>query len=665
MSEKKPEKLFGSSPIGDKTRGAVAEQEATSTWGKAAAQTSPSTTTKVGPRQLVILLVLSLMLAIIVIDSTIVNIALPSIQRDFQISVKSLEWITSLYALVFGSFLLTWGKLGDEFGRKRIFVAGILLFIFGSITVGESPDLSYMLVGRALQGFGAAMASPSTLSILTTTFTGKARGVAFGVWGAVAGASAPLGLLLGGYFTTYISWRWAFFVNVPIGVVALVGALVVIKESRFRDANYTTDYVGVTLITASLASLLFGFIEAQTYGWVTPREPFSIGSYTWPFTNISVPAVAFIVGAVLLAGFVFWELRRQRTGKVPLFDLSLFQYKGFRYGILTVTIVAMGEFGVIFFLSIYFQIVRGLSAIDSGITFLPLGIALFITAPMAGILSSRIGPKWIITLGMVLEATALFSLSQIATINNPIAYFYPILVVYGAGIGLAVGQLTNSVLTSVPWQKAGVGSGANGTVRQVGSAFGVAVIGAVLVAQIASIGQADLAASPIIPAALKASLSAVFNAGLVGGAAPSLPAGVAGTPLGSAIMAIFNDAITQGTRWAAITAGIFVSLGAVSSLLIPNVRPKSETSAPAKTTVKQRRPTPSLSNIIILGQYVAIIGLLTAISEEYSSNINMQQWISQNALPLSYLLNGFLGPILLTLFGIVYLGWRQFFRRRT
>ena len=661
MSEKKSEKPPWSQPVGEKTRSAMAEQEATATWDKSAVQTSPSTTTKVGPKQLVILLVLSLMLAIIVIDSTIVNITLPSIAKDFAISVKNLEWITSLYALVFGSFLLTWGKLGDEFGRKKIFVAGIVLFIVGSISVGESPNLSYMLVGRGLQGFGAAMASPSTLSILTTTFTGKARGVAFGVWGAVAGASAPLGLLLGGYFTTYISWRWAFFVNVPIGVVALVGALIVIKESRFRDANYTTDYVGVTLITASLASLLFGFIEAQTYGWVTPKEPFTAGSFTWPLTNISVPAVAFIVGTVLLAGFVFWELRRQRKGRVPLFDLSLFQYKGFRFGILTVTIVAMGEFGVIFFLSIYFQIVRGLSAIDSGITFLPLGIALFITAPMAGILSSRIGPKWIITLGMVLEATALFSLSQIATINNPIAYFYPILVVYGAGIGLAVGQLTNSVLTSVPWQKAGVGSGANGTVRQVGSAFGVAVIGAVLVAQIASIGQADLAASPIIPSALKASLSAVFNAGLVGGAAPSLPAGVAGTPIGSAITAIFNDAITQGTRWAAITAGIFVSLGAVSSLLIPNVRPRGETAA-AKTPARQRRPTP-LTNFIILGQYVAIIGLLTAISSEYSSNTYMQQWISQNVSPLGYLLNGFLGPILLTILGIAYLGWRRFFRR--
>ncbi len=455
--------------------------------------------------------------------------------------------------------------------------------------------------------------------------------------------------------------RWAFFVNVPIGVVALIGAVIVIRESRFRDANYTTDYVGVTLITASLASLLFGFIEAQTYGWVTPKDPFTVGSYTWPFTNISVPAVAFIVGAALLAVFVFWELRRQRAGKVPLFDLSLFHYKGFRYGILTVTIVAMGEFGVIFFLSIYFQIVRGLSAINSGITFLPLGIALFITAPMAGILSSRIGPKWIITLGMVLEATALFSLSQIATTDNPITYFYPILVIYGAGIGLAVGQLTNSVLTSVPWQKAGVGSGANGTVRQVGSAFGVAVIGAVLVAQIATIGQGDLAASSIIPATLKPGLSALFNAGLVGGAAPSL----AGVPANVAaeITRIFSDAITQGTRWAAITAGIFVSLGAVSSLLIPNVRPKSETAAAKKTIVKQRRATPSVSNIIILGQYFAIIGLLTAISAEYSSNTFMQQWISENAFPLGYLLNGFLGPILLTVLGLAYLGWRRFFHR--
>ncbi len=227
---------------------------------------------KIERKQLLILLVLSLSLAIIVIDATIVIVAQYQIQKDFGISLKDLEWITSLYALVFGSFLLTWGKLSDEFGRKRIFITGISLFIAGSIIDGFSQNLTQILVGRVIQGFGAAMASPSTLSILTTTFTGKARSVAFGIWGATAGAAAVLGPVLGGYFTSdpTLTWRWAFFINIPIGITALVGALFAIKETRFKDPKYTTDYLGLILITIGLSSLLFGFIEAQTYGWIVP-----------------------------------------------------------------------------------------------------------------------------------------------------------------------------------------------------------------------------------------------------------------------------------------------------------------------------------------------------------------------------------------------------------
>ncbi len=548
---------------------------------RASTETSPAASSTLGRRQFIILLVLSLALAIIVIDATIVNIALPSIQHDFQVSVKDLEWIVSLYALIFGSFLLTWGKLGDEFGRKRIFIGGVALFVLGSIVDGVSGNLTNMLVGRGIQGFGAAMAAPSTLSILTTTFTGRARGIAFGTWGAVAGASAVLGPLLGGYFTTYWSWRLAFLINVPIGVVAVIGALVVIKESRFRDPNYSTDYAGVTVITLSLSALLFGFIEGQTYGWLTPSEPFHVAGIAWPTNSISLPAFSIISGLVLLGVFGFLQRRRQRAGKDSLFDISLLKYKGFRYGIITVTIVSMGEFAVIFFLSIYLQIVRGLTAIDTGITFLPLAISLFFTAPIAGLLSNRIGPKWIITAGMVLEATAIFTLSQITTVNNPLEYFYPVLAVYGVGIGLALGQLVSTVLGSVPWQRAGVASGTNNTVRQIGSAFGVAVIGAVLVATISAVGQADLAASTIIPNQFKASLGNALNSGLTGGIAQSLPPGLTGTQL-AAVIAVIKDAITQGTRWAAFTASIFVALGAVSSLLIPNA--KAATKAEASIT---------------------------------------------------------------------------------
>ena len=634
--------------------------------GTGPAGTAPAGgSTKIEPKQLLILLVLSLSLAIIVIDATIVIVAQYQIQKDFGINLKDLEWITSLYALVFGSFLLTWGKLSDEFGRKRIFVAGISLFIVGSIVDGFSQDLIQILVGRVLQGFGAAMASPATLSILTTTFTGKARSVAFGIWGATAGAAAVLGPVLGGYFTSdpAFTWRWAFFINIPIGIAALVGAAFAIKETRFKDPKYTADYFGLIFITLGLASLLFGFIEAQTYGWIVPNNEFTAGGVTWSVSNpVSLPLVSIITGLVLLVMFTFYEVRRLRMGKVPLFDFSLLKFKGFRYGLFTVTIVAMGEFGAVFIISIFLQTVKGLSAFNAGLTFLPMAISVFIFAPVAGILATRFGPKWVVTTGMALEAIALFSLSQIISVENPVYYMYPILVIYGAGVGLAISQLTSTVLQSIPWQKAGVGSGANNTVRQIGSAFGIAVIGAVLVAQISTVGVADLATSTAsFSVQQRVALTAALNSGLSGGIDPSFLALFGGNV--PAVLSILYDAITQGARWAAFTAGIFVSLGAISSLLIPN--PKSAQTA--KTTIvakASRRGASRAVTAIVIAQFAITIVLLVAISNEYKSNYFMQQWISQNASPLGYFLTGYVGPALATIVGGVLIVWKLVLIRR-
>ncbi|TMI59341.1 MFS transporter [Candidatus Bathyarchaeota archaeon] len=633
------------------------------TWERAS-PASAEVSTKIEPKQLLILLVLSLSLAIIVIDATIVIVAQYRISQDFKINLKDLEWITSLYALVFGSFLLTWGKLSDEFGRKRIFISGISLFIVGSIIDGFSQDLTQILVGRVIQGFGAAMASPSTLSILTTTFTGKARGVAFGIWGATAGAAAVLGPVLGGYFTSTVgfTWRWAFFINIPIGITALVGAAFAIKETRFKDPKYTTDYLGLILITIGLSSLLFGFIEAQTYGWIVPASEFHVGGFSWSASNlVSLPLVAIIFGLILLLVFTFYEIRRLRRGKVPLFDFSLLKFKGFRYGLFTVTIVAMGEFGAVFIISIFLQTVKGLSAFTAGLTFLPMAISVFIFAPVAGLLATRFGPKWIVTAGMTLEAIALFSMSQIISVANPVYYLYPILVIYGAGVGLAISQLTSTVLLSIPWQKAGVGSGANNTVRQIGSAFGIAVIGAVLVAQISAVGMADLTASTANFGIQRSALAAALNSGLSGGIDPSFIASFGGNA--SAVLSILYDAITQGTRWAAFTAGIFVSLGAISSLLIPNPKSAQTTKTTVVASDSHREASRALTAVIIT-QFAITVSLLLAISNEYQSNYFMRQWVSQNASPLGYFLADYVGPALAAIVGGVLIAWKLVLTRR-
>jgi EmrB/QacA subfamily drug resistance transporter len=521
----------------------------------------------------VILFVLSLSLGITIIDATIVSVALPTIQKAFSVSVNDLEWISSLYALVYGAFILTWGKLSDQYGRRRIFVLGILLFAGGSAISGVSNDLGTMLVGRTIQGFGAAMAIPSTLSILTTTFTGRARALAFGVWGAVAGATGAIGPILGGYFVTYVTWRWAFYINIPIAAVALIGAFAYIQETKFKSSNYRTDFGGIILTAASLSALIFGLIEGQTYGWLSESQTFSIGSFTWPFDSLSIAAFSLISGSVLFLAFVAYEIQRQRAGKDPLFDFSMLRTRGFGYGNLVVLIVAIGEFGVLFFLSLYLQIVRGLSAIDTGLTILPLAIAAFIAGPIAAVAANKIGPKWVVTTGMVLEAIGLYALWQVLSVSNPIYYLYPILAVYGVGVGLDIGQLTSTVLASVPWQKAGEGSGINNTVRQVGSAFGVAIIGAAMVSVMASVGTTDLAASTVIPDAVKTHLQTVLNNGLSGGLSSTSFSGGGGA-ISQAITQVFDDAITQGAKWAAFTAAVFVSLGALASLFLPNVKPQ-------------------------------------------------------------------------------------------
>src|SRR3989441_7396859 len=591
-------------------------------------------------KQILTLLVCCLSISIIVIDFTIVNNALPSIQKTFAgVSVKDLEWITSLYGLLFGSFLLTWGKLGDQFGRKRIFIAGIVLFVFGSVIDGISANLTQLLIGRTIQGFAAAMASPSTLSILSTTFTGKARSMAFGMWGAVAGAAGVIGPLLGGYFATYATWRWSFLINVPIGAITLAVAVLAIRESRFRDPKYTADYPGVILVTLGLSSLLFGFIEAQTYGWLTPNQPFTLESFTWPLTNISLPAVCFIAGAVLMAGFTLAEIQRSRIGKVPLFDFGLMQYKAFRYGLFTVAIVAVGEFATIFIYSIYFQIGRGLPAIDSAINLIPFGIAIFVFSPIAGRLSNRYGPKRIVTSGMIMETIALFTLFLITSDSTPLYYFTPVFAFFGAGFGLSLPQLTNTVLASVPFQKAGVAAAANNTIRQISAAFGVAVLGAVMVAQISAVGQADLAVANL-PLAFKESLGSLLGSGLTGGAAPALPPGV--DP--ATVRGIIADAITQGARWAEFTAGIFVAFGALSSLLIPAQRPAMRKEVEVRKVALPRLSR--LAQIVIFGQFLFIIVLLFGLSSEYSANLFMRDWVSLYAWPIGSLLSNYVAPIL-------------------
>lgn len=604
-------------------------------------------------RRWLALVLLASSLALIVIDSTIVNIAFPTIRSTFGASFADAEWVNSIYSLVFGSALITFGKLGDMYGRRNIFIAGAIVFLIGSAGSGLANSIETMIFFRGVQGLGGAMLSPSTLSIISSTFKGRERGIAFGVWGATAGVAGVLGPLLGGWLIEYGTtafgepWRLAFLINVPIGIIAVAGAFWVIKESRDAAVRHRIDVLGIVLASLGLGAIVFGAIEGQTYGWWEAKQVFTLGSLRYP--NVadaaSIPAgtlsfipFSFALGLILMAAFIIWQVVQERRGGEPLFEISLFNYTSFRWGLLTVGIVALGEFGIILVLSIFFQLAKGLGAFETGLQLLPFAIAIMVAAPVAGGLASRFGGKWVVTAGMALETLGLIWLSQVISPDADTLTLSLPLALYGVGIGLAIAQLSNIVLSDVPPSRVGAASGANNTIRQVGASLGIALIGAVLFGTFASEAKPRIDASPAfenfgarvaanpnlnqgekligqgiaqfgdqVKAQIKAGLDANegfdgSNTDLIGTALDNLPPqAVAGlkmagldvkdpavvdqikTDLGpdaAILSADIQRALAEGfavaARADAVLAAVFVGLGALASLLLPVNKPDAQ-----------------------------------------------------------------------------------------
>lgn len=451
--------------------------------------------------------ILSMSLMLIVIDSTVVNIAFPAIRSTFGASFSDAEWVNSIYSLVFGAALITFGKLGDQYGRRNIFVMGAGLFALSSLGVGLAPNIGAMIAFRALQGLAGAMMSPSTLSIISATFKGRERGIAFGIWGATAGVSAALGPILGGWLIEYgtdimaESWRLAFLINVPLAAIAIIGSFWAIRESKDNRQKHQIDWLGIVFASIGLGALVYGTIEGQTYGWIYAKKVFELGSLQYPNLAIgsaipegtlSFVPFTFAIGLIFIAIFIWWEINLEKRGGEPLFELSLFKYQSFRFGLITIFIIALGEFGVFLAISIYIQLAKGLGAFETGLQFLSFAIVTMFMAPLAGVLSGRFGAKWIVTIGMLCEAAALFWISRVLYIENPVSSLIPPFILYGIGVGLAIAQLSNLVLSDIPADKAGQASGATNTLRQLGASLGIAIIGAVLFTRFAT------AATPLV-----------------------------------------------------------------------------------------------------------------------------------------------------------------------
>lgn len=509
--------------------------------------------------------VLALGVSLIIIDSTIVNVALPEIIDALGMNLSEAEWTNSLYALVFAALLIAVGATADRFGRRRLFIMGVVVFALASVLAALATTAATLLAARGLQGIGGAMVLPTSLSLVNANFRGRDRATAFGIWGATIAGMAAVGPVLGGWLTTDFSWRLIFWINPPLALIVIVGAIILVPESKEPGAPGLRDWVGVLLISTGLALLVFGLIEGERYGWwrATADSP-----SWWPLPGSPVP---WSLGAsvLLLAAFVAWTLTRSRRGRPTLVDLSLFRLPTFRWGGVTILIVSLGEFGVIFVIPLFLQNVLGMSALGAGLVILALAGGALVSGGMAAPISRRLGGPRIVQLGMVLEiAGILWFAFVVAPGVSPWAFAGP-LFVYGLGVGFATAQLTNVALAEVPVTESGQASALQSTLRQVGSALGTAVLGVALAVAVTSHVTSSVEAQGVpTPQAEQVAQAVKSSAGT---AIPQLAADPRTAPLAPALDQSFADAV-QVVGW---VAAAFVFLGLVASFRIPRTRERA------------------------------------------------------------------------------------------
>jgi EmrB/QacA subfamily drug resistance transporter len=415
-------------------------------------------------------------LFMIMLDNTIVNVALPAIQRDLGIGISELEWVFNGYALTFGVLMLTGGKLADLLGRRLIFIVGLVIFTGASFACGMANGPELLIGARVVQGIGAALMNPATLSIITATFPPRQRGMAIGIWAGVAALALAIGPLVGGLITEHISWHWIFFMNLPVGVLAIIVTRLVVDESRDTSAVQRLDLPGLLASAIGLFALTYALIEANTYGWTSGRI---LG--------------LFALAVVGLAVFVVLELRQ----RVPMLDLSLFRNGTFAGANAVMLLVGLAMFGVFFYNSLFIQNIMGYSAVQTGATFLPMTMLIILVAPLAGKYSDRVGSRWLMAAGMVLLSVSLFTFSRLDA-SSDFWNLLPGLLIGGLGMAFVMTPTTAAAMGSVSVDKAGVGSAVLNSMRQVGGSLGIAVMGAIVASQVDAVPGTPQAAAGFV-----------------------------------------------------------------------------------------------------------------------------------------------------------------------
>ena len=519
--------------------------------------------------------VLAAGLALIVMDGTIVGVALPTMISALDLSLTNAQWVNAIYNVIFAALLLGAGRLGDRVGRKTTFAAGVALFVGGSLLAAGASGASSLIAARAVQGVGGALVLPATLSSVSSLFTGKDRAAAFGVWGAVMSGTAALGPLLGGVLTQYASWRWIFWVNLPLGLLVLLGIFAWVPQTHGKQNVRGVDVDGVLTSAIGFGLIVFGLIEATTLGWWDKKGTLTIGSWSWP-ERWGISPVPFVIGIglVFVALFVRWELHRARNGRDALLDLSLFKVGTFSWGNLTAAMVAIGEFSLMFVLPLFLVNSIGLSTVRTGLVLAAMALGAFLSGASARHLAARFGAPGTVVLGLALEVIGVGLLAWVVAEQASTWFVVAALVVYGIGLGLASAQLTSTVLRDIPEELSGAGSATQSTVRQLGSAFGAAIAGSVLASAMARKIPEAMNAVAGVPGQVKDGLSQATQSSagsVIGQLREAAPDDQMVAPLGSARDAVVDQLSTgfaQSAAWSIGFSALFLILGLLGSVMV-------------------------------------------------------------------------------------------------
>jgi EmrB/QacA subfamily drug resistance transporter len=518
-----------------------------------------------------VVFVLSLALAIILIDATLLNVSLATLVKDLNTDIQSLQWVITSYSLTLAALTITGGRLGDLFGRKKMFVLGAILFAGGSFLASISNNVATLIVGESIiEGIGAALMMPATASLLVSKYKGRDRGIAFGIWGGVAAASTAIGPLLGGWLTTNYSWRWGFRINIFVAAVLVLGS-VLITECRDKIEKPDLDFVGVFLSAAGLFSLVYGIIESSTYGWWKAKTSYELFGQVYKLGGYSITPYAVGLGLLLLTLFVFWEMNVEKRGRTPLVSLRLFKNRQFVSGMSTTGIMALGQSGLIFSIPVFMQAVKGATAFETGLALLPLSIAALIVAPIGGAISHKIAPRILVQVGLGFNLVGYLVLRNALVVTADAWSLAPGLALLGVGMGLTMASISNLTLSAVSTDQSGEASGVNNTFRQLGGTLGTALIGAVLLTAISTNLSTGIKDSKVLPASLKGFIdqkvsSQTSNVEFGGGA--KLPGHVPAY-VGQEIKLISDQAITDANRLAITYSAVFAGLGLIASVWLP------------------------------------------------------------------------------------------------